>query len=58
MIAGSAGTEGMSDTAIEGAAAAFEGAGNAEAGDALLRSTAFRYANANGITQTSDSRST
>jgi len=59
MIAGSAGTEGMSDTAIEGAAAAFDVAGNADAGDALasLRSAVFRCASANGIVETPIRRS-
>ena len=51
MIAGSAGTGGMTDTAIAGAAAAFEVAGNSVAGDALtlLRLAVFRCASANGI---------
>jgi len=59
MIAGWSATEGVSDTLIEGAAAEFEVAGNADAGDVLasLRSAAFRCASARGIVETPIRRS-
>lgn len=51
MRVGAAGTEGISDTAIEGAAAEFEVAGKADAGDTLasFHSAVFRCASRNGI---------
>ena len=59
MIAGSGGTEGIKDTAIEGAAAAFEVSADAVADGAVtsLRSEVFRCASASGIVETPIRRS-